>query len=80
VVFGWRGAGGGSLIVAVNYAGNQGQCYVKLPFADRPRATLRFSDLMSDASYDRDGREVADRGLYLDMPSWGYHIFDVANP
>ena len=79
VVFGWRGAGGERLIVAVNYAGNQGQCYVKLPFADRPRTTLRFSDLMSAATYDRDGSDLASKGLYLDIPSWGYHIFDVNN-
>lgn len=79
VAFHWRGSGGESLIVAVNYAGNQGQCYVKLPFGDLPRTTLRFSDLMSAATYDRDGRDLAARGLYLDMPAWGYHIFGVSS-
>jgi hypothetical protein len=33
---------------------------------------------MSAATYDRDGRDLAARGLYLDMPAWGYHIFDVS--
>jgi hypothetical protein len=78
VAFGWRGAGGEQLIVAVNYAGNQGQCYVKVPLGDGHRTTVRFSDLMSAATYDRDGRDLAARGLYLDMPAWGYHIFDVS--
>jgi hypothetical protein len=77
VAFHWRGATGENLVVAVNYAGNQGQCYVKVPFADPPGATVRFSDLMSVATYDRDGRDIEARGLYLDMPAWGYHIFDV---
>jgi hypothetical protein len=32
---------------------------------------------MSRAWYQRDGNELADRGLYLDLPAWGYHVFDV---
>jgi hypothetical protein len=77
VAVSWRGAGGERLIVAVNYASNQGQCYVKLPFADRPGATVQFNDLMSDAKYDRDGSDLSSRGLYLDIPAWGYHIFEI---
>ena len=78
VAFNWCGAHGENLIVAVNYAGHQGQCYVKVPFGDRPRTTVRFSDLMSAATYDRDGRDIEARGLYLDMPAWGYHIFEIS--
>ena len=78
VAFSWCGAGGENLIVAVNYGGNRGQCYVRLPFADLSRTTLRFGDLMSAATYDRDLRDLASRGLYLDMPSWGYHIFEIS--
>ena len=32
---------------------------------------------MGPASYDRAGNDVASRGLYLDLPPWGYHVFDV---
>jgi hypothetical protein len=38
---------------------------------------VRLRDLMSPASYDRPGDELLARGLYLDMPPWGYHVFDV---
>jgi glycosidase len=69
VAFAWEGDGR-RLLVAVNYGPSQGQCYVRLPFADLGRYTLR--DLMSPASYDREGDE-----LYLDMPAWGYHVFEV---
>jgi hypothetical protein len=27
--------------------------------------------------YERDGAGVSQRGLYLDMPAWSYHVFDV---
>jgi hypothetical protein len=40
--------------------------------------TLRLKDVTGAASYDRDGGELDSRGLYLDLPPWGYHVFDVA--
>lgn len=77
LAFGWDGADAGRLIVAVNYAGNQGQCYVRVPFADAMGRRIRFKDLMSDQSYEREGSDVASRGLYLDLSPWRYHVFDV---
>ena len=32
---------------------------------------------LGPAVYDRDGSELAARGLYLDLPAWGYHVFEV---
>jgi hypothetical protein len=77
VAFAWHGTGGERLIVAVNYAGNQGQCYVRLPFADLADRQVRFNDLMADNVYDRAGRDIASAGLYLDLPPWGYHVFEM---
>jgi len=74
IAFAWQADEADRLIVAVNFAPTQGQCYVRLP-VDGAGATLRFDDLLSDAVYDRDGRDIASRGLYLDLPPWGYHAF-----
>ena len=38
---------------------------------------VRFRDLTGSATYDRDGGELVSRGLYLDLPPWGYHVFEV---
>jgi glycosidase len=65
------------LLVAVNYAGNQGQCYVRLPFAHLLGGTVRLNDLMTGARYERAGNDLASTGLYVDLPSWGYHVFEV---
>ena len=46
LAFAWQGAGGERLLVAVNYAPNQSQCYVRLPFADLGRPQWRLQDLM----------------------------------
>jgi len=63
--------------MAVNYAANQSQCYVRLPFPELGGHTVLLKDLMGSASYDREGSDLASRGLYLDLPPWGYHLFEV---
>jgi hypothetical protein len=73
----WEGPNGQRLLVAVNYTGHQSQCYVRLPFAGLAGRMVQLDDLMSPATYDRDGVELGTRGLYLDLPPWGYHVFDV---
>jgi hypothetical protein len=74
----WHARDGHRLLITVNYAGHQSQCYVRPLFADLAGRTVRLKDLMSAASYDRDRGELGSRGLFLDLPAWGYHVFDVS--
>jgi hypothetical protein len=77
IAWSWRAQDGQRRVMAVNYAGNQSQCYVRLPFAELSGHKVRLQDLMGAARYDRDGSDLVSRGLYLDLPPWGYHVFDV---
>ena len=77
LAFGWEGTDGEKAVVTVNYSSNAGQCYVHLPFPDMTGQLIRLRDLMSPAVYERDGTELLSKGLYLDLPAWGYHIFEV---
>ena len=61
----------GALLVAVNYAPNQGQCYVRLPFGTWAGRPVRLRDLTGPAVYDRAGDDLRARGLYLDVPAMG---------
>ncbi len=79
IVFSWQNSPNRSLLVVVNYAPVQSQCYVRLPFDDLRGHDWRLDDLMSAASYTRQGDELIQRGLYLDVPAWGYHVFEL-NP
>jgi hypothetical protein len=72
----WRSADGARLLVAVNYAANQSQCYVRLPPGENGARVL-FKDLIGSATFDRDGTELSSRGLYLDLPPWGHQVFEV---
>jgi glycosidase len=71
----WTGKAGERRLVAINYAGNQSQCYLRLPASGG--GVVRFTDAMGTLVVDRDGHDLATRGLYLDMPPWGYHVFEV---
>jgi hypothetical protein len=77
LAFAWHDPGGERRLVAVNYVANQSQCYVPLPFPDLSDCAVRLKDLMSPTSYDRDGTDLVSRGLYLDMPAWNFHVFEV---
>ncbi len=77
IAFGWRGKGGEKMIVAVNYRPHSSQCYLHLPFTDLFGAQWKLKDLMSEASYDRDGDDLNYGGLFLDMQPWQYHVFEM---
>ena len=32
---------------------------------------------MGSEVYDREHADVQARGLYLDLPAWGYHVFEL---
>jgi hypothetical protein len=66
VAFAWTTAEGRRLVVAVNLGRGRGQCFVRLPFDDLGGRGFRLSDRLGDAVHDRDGDDLAGRGLYLD--------------
>ena len=35
---------------------------------------------MGGGRFDRDESDLDARGLYLDVPAWGYHVFGVSAP
>jgi hypothetical protein len=77
VAFAWQGPGAERLLVVVNYAPSQSQCYVRLPFVDLGNGQWRLQDRIDTARYDRDGNDLQSRGLYLDVPSWHFHAFSM---
>ena len=75
LAFAWQGREGERLLVTVNYAPNQSQCYVRLPFADLGGSQWRLQDQLESAIYDRDGGDLQSRGLYLDARPWQSSVF-----
>ncbi|MDM0019132.1 alpha-amylase family glycosyl hydrolase [Variovorax saccharolyticus] len=77
IAFDWEGADGERVLVAVNYAPQPSQCFVRLPFPQLAGSVLRLRDLLGTAVYDRPGDDLLSRGLFLDLPPWGHHAFEV---
>ena len=77
VTFAWCGPCGERLLAAVNYAPNQSQCYVRLPFTDLACGKWRLQDQLGTAVYDREGDDLQARGLYLDAVPWQASIFSL---
>ena len=77
VAHSWQGSGGERMLIVVNYAPHPSQCYLKLPFPEIENRPVRLKDSLSSASYVRDGSELIERGLYLDLQPWSYHVFDL---
>jgi hypothetical protein len=78
IAFSWQGPHGARLLVAVNYSGHASQCMVRMTFADLGGRRWQLRDLLGDACYERAGDELQVRGLYLDVPPWQAHAFELA--
>ena len=75
IAFTWQGSVADRLLVAVNYAPNQSQCHVRMPFADLGGKQWRIEDQLDAAAYDWNGNDLAARGLYLDMKPWQAAVY-----
>jgi hypothetical protein len=77
VAYSWAGEDGSRHIVVVNYAGNQAQCRLPLPFAEFHGQQVRLTDLMGTEVYDRDGSDLVNDGLYIDHAPWRFNVFEL---
>lgn len=74
VAFAWSGPNGARHLIAVNYAPHPSQCRLRLPWAELGADPVRLDDRLHDVTYERDTAELGERGLYIDLPAWGYHL------
>ncbi|NPV03606.1 MAG: alpha-amylase [Syntrophaceae bacterium] len=71
----WQTADRRTLIV-VNLSGVPSQGRVRMPGLMLAGRTWRLMDLMSGDVFERDGDEMTDPGLFVDLPPWGYHFLE----
>lgn len=73
----WTGQDGRKCLIAVNYSDHHSQCYVSVPCPDPEGQMWLLRDRMGTSLFERNGTNLASRGLYLDLPAWAYHVFDM---
>jgi hypothetical protein len=73
VAWSWIGGSEEYLIVA-NLSDRSAQARVSVRSAEKRSGPWLFNDLLSGAKYEREGDELAQSGIYVDLPAWGYHF------
>ncbi len=62
-------------LIVVNLSDGDVQARVQVPWSDLRGKTWRLNDALSDASYERNGDEIAGPGLYVELGPWHYNLF-----
>jgi hypothetical protein len=69
----WRSIGQRCLIV-VNLSATRSQGRVLLPWPDIARSAWKLQDVFSGEVFQRDGAELGNAGLFVDLLPWGFHF------
>jgi hypothetical protein len=69
----WRN-GEEKYLVAINFSHTRCQGRILLPWADLKGRTCLLVDVMSGDRFERDGDEMLDQGLYVDLEAWKFHF------
>ncbi len=65
-------------LVVANLTGAPSQAFVPMSLPDFAGKEIRLEDLIADdVAYERSGDDLLVRGLYVDLPAWGGHIFKI---
>ena len=75
VGWGWRGDA--RKLVVVNLGDEPAEGLVSIAWDDLRGANWRLEDAADGRSYERSGDDLRD-GMYVALPPWGWHLFDVA--
>jgi glycosidase len=71
----WQQHPGSVHLAAINLASHRSQCFAALQMEKLSEGHWRFRDLLGDETFERSGAELAQRGLYLDLPGHGAQLF-----
>jgi hypothetical protein len=62
-------------LVVVNFADAPAAAHVSLPWDDLAGQAWRLVDLLTSHAFVRDGSDLAESGLYIQLPPFGFHVF-----
>jgi hypothetical protein len=72
----WR-KGEEQRVVVVNLSEARSQGRIRVPWDDLAGRSWRLTDVLSESVYERDGDEMRDVGLYVDLEGWAYHLLSL---
>ncbi len=66
--------GNDRFLIVVNYSGHANQGRVKIPDQELRSRNWRLNDSLSEVTFERNGDEMADPGLYVALGPWAFHF------
>jgi hypothetical protein len=63
-------------LVVINYSDRPAQGRIHLPWHDLAGTQWRLDDRLNRTRFERNGREMQEQGLYVDLPAWGTHYLE----
>ncbi len=64
-------------VIVVNLTETAAQGRVQLVWPQLAGQEWVFQDRLSGAAFEHAGDEILNTGLYVDLPAWGYHFFEL---
>lgn len=64
-------------LIIINFSDKASQAIVNVPWNKMRGKTWRLHDTLSNEFYDRNGNDILDAGLYIDLGPWKFHYFQV---
>jgi glycosidase len=61
-------------LVVVNYSETRSQARIHLPWNNIAGRTWQLIDAINDDTFQRDGDEMHQSGLYVDLAAWKFHL------
>jgi hypothetical protein len=77
IAYTWR-LGDERRLIVINYSSTPSQGRVGLPDFGLEDRQWRLLDVLHDVSYEREGDDMAEHGLYIDLHPWESHIFTLS--
>ena len=65
-------------LVVINFSDRPAQARVQLPWDALRGHAWRLADRLSDEAYDRDGTDMREAGLYVDLAPWKCNLFQMS--
>jgi hypothetical protein len=75
VAWAWTADDDALRLVVVNLTGHAADGVVHVGHAAAAGSRWRLDDLLDGATYERNGDDLADGGLYVARAAWGAHVF-----
>jgi glycosidase len=67
------------IMIAVNYSDHPSQGKISFPWRVEENTIVKLVDLFGKEPLLREGQELINKGLFVDLPSWGFHYFFVTD-